>query len=366
MVQPVVVGIDPGTTTAYAVLSVQGDVIANASSRNVDTAWLSNQVIEHGKPVLVGCDTHPSPDAVEQFARRHGAELVQPDEDLSVQDKKELADASYANDHERDALAAARFAYNIHRDLLDRIKRKLHDPEVYEEVLKRETSVDDAVQEEDSADHDEETRETVRHVVERPTEELERRDTTIAALRERLENLEEEKRRVADENQRLKDRIEGMPVDEVVEEKERAIREKARKIQELEEDIHALERENERFKRFLAATDKKRVKKLDNLSRRATKDTSFYDGDIILVDDPNVASDRVLDELRGTVRYILHKQSLTEEHPEFTFIHMDDIQLRETEEFALVDPEQVKDQAEKQQILEKVVLDYKEERSHKP
>lgn len=361
MTKPVIVGIDPGTTTAYAALSVDGDVRAVGSGRNVDMAWLNTQAIQAGKPVLVGCDKKNAPDTVEKFGRGHGARVAVPDDDLSVKEKKRLANHSYDNDHERDALASARFAYNEYSDLLARIRRRLHDPEVYEDVLSGETSVDDAMREEETNnDPDPE----LRYEVKRPTKELEERDATIAQLRERIETLEEQRDKLRDENERLRDRIDGMPVDDVVEEKEHTIQQQGDEIAELTDEIRSLEEELDRLKRFLAATHRTRVKKLHNLSRNTAGDVTFHQGDVVYVEDPNVAAEPVLEELRGTVRYIIHDQPLTTEHQGFFYVNSDAIALMDGDDFALVDMDELEDEAEKQQLLEKVVLEYKEERSH--
>jgi len=63
----VIVGIDPGTTTAAAVVSLDGRVLARFSSRTADTADVTEWLIEQGRPLIVAADVTPKPE--DQFDR---------------------------------------------------------------------------------------------------------------------------------------------------------------------------------------------------------------------------------------------------------------------------------------------------------
>ena len=57
----VIVGIDPGTTTAAAVVGLDGTVHARYSSRTADPAAVTEWIIEQGRPTIVAADREPTP-----------------------------------------------------------------------------------------------------------------------------------------------------------------------------------------------------------------------------------------------------------------------------------------------------------------
>ena len=122
----VVVGVDPGTTTAVALVSLDGEVLDVWSSRTADGAAVTEWIIEGGRPVVVAADVTPMPETVEKLRRSFDAAAWTPETDLPVDDKKHRArDAPSDNDHERDALAAALFAHDAHADQFRRIAEKV-------------------------------------------------------------------------------------------------------------------------------------------------------------------------------------------------------------------------------------------------
>jgi uncharacterized protein len=121
--QPLIVGLDPGTTSAYAVLDIDGDVIKVASERNAKLSDIIKDIISYGKPLLIGTDKEKVPSFVKKFAILTGANIVSPEEDLLLQDKR--INIKTKNEHENDALASAFFAYEQNKKLFDRINNKL-------------------------------------------------------------------------------------------------------------------------------------------------------------------------------------------------------------------------------------------------
>ena len=51
-----IVGIDPGMTTAYAVLDIEGNFIHSHSSKQFDLNMIISETIRMGKAILVGTD----------------------------------------------------------------------------------------------------------------------------------------------------------------------------------------------------------------------------------------------------------------------------------------------------------------------
>lgn len=103
-----IVGIDPGTTTAYAALDLDGNLLALRSSRQLTMADLVEELTRVGRPLVVASDVHEMPFSVEKVRRAFSAVAYTPKTDISVEAKLEAARPfPYANDHERDALTAA-------------------------------------------------------------------------------------------------------------------------------------------------------------------------------------------------------------------------------------------------------------------
>jgi predicted RNase H-like nuclease (RuvC/YqgF family) len=144
---PVVVGVDPGTTTAVAVVGLDGGVLEVMSSRTADTAAVVEWIIERGRPMVVAADVTPMPETVEKLRRSFDAAEWVPDRDLPVDEKlHRTRNEGYDNDHERDAAAAALSAYDAHADQFERVAAKVPGERdlgtVLGRVLSEETSVE--------------------------------------------------------------------------------------------------------------------------------------------------------------------------------------------------------------------------------
>src|SRR3989344_5540755 len=117
-----IVGIDPGITTAYAVLDIEGKLVHLNSSKQLDLKLIISQIIGFGKAVLVGTDKAKAPRLVEEFAAKLGAKIIVPEDDLRVDEKKKMTNGfSFNDEHQGDALASALFAYREAKPLLDKI-----------------------------------------------------------------------------------------------------------------------------------------------------------------------------------------------------------------------------------------------------
>jgi predicted RNase H-like nuclease (RuvC/YqgF family) len=128
---PIIVGIDPGTTTAIAVLDTDGSLLSLMSKKNMSRAEISRHLSGLGRPVMVAADRRPAPAAVEKLAAVFSARLVVPDENLSRREKNHMAREfleerpERPNQHERDALASALHAYNTIRPTMRRVEKRL-------------------------------------------------------------------------------------------------------------------------------------------------------------------------------------------------------------------------------------------------
>ncbi|KTG08183.1 hypothetical protein AUR64_01010 [Haloprofundus marisrubri] len=254
----VIVGIDPGTTTAVAVADLDGNVLDVYSTRTDDTAGVIEWLIERGRPTIVAADVHPMPETVEKFRRSFEAVGWAPPKDLPVDEKlHRTRDIDYDNDHERDALAAALFAYDAHEDQFARITRKVPPnvdrSEVIARVLAEEESVEAVLRELDPRVEDETEAESTHE-----PRELTEDEKRIKRLERQVERLETH----ADE---LKTRLETKDetIDEYEKELSDARRNERREARERRE-VNRLERENERLER----ERDKAEKKADELERK--------------------------------------------------------------------------------------------------
>ncbi|MFB6163669.1 MAG: DUF460 domain-containing protein [Haloarculaceae archaeon] len=240
----VIVGIDPGTTTAVSLVGLDGSVLDVHSTRTADTADVIEWIIERGRPIVVGADVTPMPETVEKFRRSFEAAGWVPSSDLPVDEKKHRTrDAAYDNDHERDALAAALYAFDAHEDQFERVAAKVPPQRDLGEVLARVVAGEESVEavladlDPDEDDGEDETEHTPR--------ELTAEEKQIKRLKARVERLEGHVEDLKDTIASKDDRIE-----EYERELSAARREERREARERRE-VTRLERENERLEREL-------------------------------------------------------------------------------------------------------------------
>ena len=240
----VLVGIDPGTTTAVAIVGLDGEVLDVLSTRTADTAAVVEWIIERGRPILVAADVTPMPETVEKIRRSFDAAPWVPDRDLPVDVKKHRTrETGWDNDHERDAIAAALGAYDSHADQFERIAAKVPPRQdlgaVVERVVADEESVE-AVLTDLAEDENTDTEET-EHVEHEPSPEQRR----ISQLEGQVEQLQAHVERL---EAQLDER--ETEVEEYEKQLSEARREERREARERRE-VNRLERENERLEREL-------------------------------------------------------------------------------------------------------------------
>jgi predicted RNase H-like nuclease (RuvC/YqgF family) len=241
----VLVGIDPGTTTAVALVDLDGRVLDTFSTRTADTAEVIEWIIERGRPVVVAADVAPMPETVEKIRRSFDAAGWTPTADLPVDEKlHRTREHDYANDHERDALAAALFAHDDHKDQFARVASKVPPNLGVEEVIARVVAGEESVEavlrdltadDEGTEDEDSESGS--------PDSSPEPNETT--RLRSRIERLESHVETLNDTIAEKDDRI-----DDLEGELSDARREERREARERRE-ITRLERETDRLERKL-------------------------------------------------------------------------------------------------------------------
>ncbi|WP_200531009.1 DUF460 domain-containing protein [Halorubrum sp. LN27] len=291
----VIVGIDPGTTTAAAVVGLDGTVHALYSSRTADTADVTEWIIEQGRPIIVAADVEPMPETVEKFRRSFDAAGWRPTTDLPVDEKlHRTREASYQNDHERDALAAALYAYDDHEDQFERIAAKtpprLDREAVIAGVVAGDASVESVIADlsddgGDGGDGEDGTDETDPTEPERTEEE-----ETIRRLRERVERLESHAESLEADLAERDERIAELESElEEARREERIEARSRRAVSRLERETDRLERERDEARETVAELEGK-VETLKELWRL---DHSNFDD---VAADQGLASVKVVEQ----------------------------------------------------------------------
>ncbi|MEI7648364.1 MAG: DUF460 domain-containing protein, partial [Methanomicrobiales archaeon] len=133
-----IVGIDPGTTTAFAALDLDGNLLQLQSSRQMNMGDVIESLYKVGKPLIIASDVQDMPFSVEKIRRAFSAVAYTPKQDVSVETKLELSSPfSYGNDHERDALSAALDAYRQYRHKFQNLLKRIPPGHDLDEVRAR-------------------------------------------------------------------------------------------------------------------------------------------------------------------------------------------------------------------------------------
>ena len=122
----IIIGLDPGLTTALAAVDLKGNFISTFSKKEIKAAELAKIITEIGLPLILAVDKANAPDAAKKLAASFSCKLFSPENDLKVADKNELVknvvselekingNSVRLSVHEKDALAAAIVAYKAH------------------------------------------------------------------------------------------------------------------------------------------------------------------------------------------------------------------------------------------------------------
>ncbi|QLG49888.1 DUF460 domain-containing protein [Natrinema halophilum] len=273
----VVVGIDPGTTTAVAIVGLEGEVLDVWSSRTSDTADVIEWIVERGRPIIVAADVTPMPETVEKFRRSFDAAGWTPDRDLPIDEKQHRTrDHPYDNDHQRDAMAAALYAIDAHegqfRRIADKLPPGIDRGEVTARVVAGEESVEAVLRDltDDEAGDEEEA--------------TEHEPRELTAEEKRIKDLERQVERLQSHVERLEGRIEDRDdrIDELETELSTARREERqevrrnREVSRLERKANRLERERDDAREEVETLEKKveRMKALWKLDHSNFSDVS--------------------------------------------------------------------------------------------
>jgi uncharacterized protein len=297
-----IVGIDPGTTTAVAALDLDGNLLHLASSRQMNMSDVIESLYKVGKPLIIASDVEEMPFTVEKIRRAFSAIAFTPRQDTSVETKMELAAPfAYANDHERDALSAALDAYRQHRHRFQNLLKRIppgHDLDEVRARVIRGQSLDQVIGDMNTVAPVPVTQTPPVAVDEKHDERVRVLDGMVKRLRTYVAELQEEVKGKDYEIRRLSARLRKVHTTRDAElAKDTEVVRKDAVIQSLKKHLHKEERHNRNLTKRLA-----RIKKFAELSmegevvpvkvmetltkeglRRLLDDVGVDEGDIIYV-----------------------------------------------------------------------------------
>lgn len=377
-----VIGIDPGTTTAYALLDVNGKVIELYSAKELSVDTVIAKITSVGIPVCVGCDKAKIPAFVERFAVQVSAKLFSPPEDIRIDEKRKLTKSvNFKNNHEMDALASAIFAYNRVESLFRRVDKFLETKKktelaskVKELVVKKGMSISGALDLLTAPDKKD------AKIIKKVVEQKKLAEKEFLELYNELKKSEQDNKLLKQQNKLLSDKLkkaEKKPVkkepkakpDERLKQKNKKIdflnKELAKKSMEIKEKDKELLQLNHLLSEI---KNKLVIKKLRNLgwSEFKSKQDIIHTGDVLLVEDPAEFSQKTLAELKDLVEIIIHKKDIPKKFLDlgFVFVNAQDIgEFQETELFAFVNKGRFEEARKSRDLLKKIIKAYKKERS---
>ena len=352
-----IVGIDPGTTTAYAVLDIEGNLIHLNSSKQLGLKQLISETINFGKVILVGTDKVKVPGLVEAFATKLGARVVSPQEDLKVGEKRiMISNFSFNDEHQGDALASALFAYRETKSLLDKIdffvkenKKQSIQDRIKELVITKKISIKSAVGLIEKTEEEDK-------IIEKVVFEKKLSENDFLKLYDKLKKYRTEIKLIKSYNNKLKKKVIDLEKQNKREEPKidnRGLEDfRIRKIVSLEYGLKSKDRDIEelkslikRYNHILSGINNFYIfKRLNTLGINEfnfkNKIINIQRNDILLVDEPNIVSNNVVDLLKNSVFTIVYKKPISkkvENSLPFVFINAKNLKIDEDKYFGFIE-----------------------------
>ncbi|MFN3527961.1 MAG: DUF460 domain-containing protein [Candidatus Altarchaeaceae archaeon] len=119
-----IVGIDPGTTVGIGILNFKGEVINFFSSKNMSVNNVVEYLNKYGNPAIIASDVDHISNFIYKIASAYNAKIFIPEKNLSVNEKIFLTrNIKYHDNHQRDALSAAIYAYKNYKNIFNKIEK---------------------------------------------------------------------------------------------------------------------------------------------------------------------------------------------------------------------------------------------------
>ncbi len=377
-----IVGIDPGITTAYAIIGIDSNLMHLHSSKQLDLNSIISETIKFGKIVLVGTDKSKTPNLVEAFATKVGAKIVNPPEDLKVDEKRNMTkNFDFDDEHQCDALASALFAFKSYKPLLDKIdffakenkKQEIKD-RIKEIVITKKISIRNAVSLIEKKDEEDK-------IVEKAVIEKKFTENDFLKIYNKLKAYESEIKLLKRYNSNLNKKINDfqkaivkkteIKIVDKPDFKEKRIRFLENIVNSREKDIEFLKSLIKKFNEVVSNINNYYVlKKLDTLGIKEfnfkNKILEIKRNDMLLVGDANIFSNEVIDLLTDKVFVIVCKNPIsrkTENNLPFVFLNAKDLKIIEDKYFGFIEKKHLEAEKNKLDWVKKVINDYKIEKN---
>ena len=131
--KPLIIGVDPGSTSAVSAIDFEGNKVFTTSRKNFPPSEIISEIVDNGRPVVIASDKAKFPSTVDKIARSLGAYRYTIENDMSSDRKQELGEGE--NSHEIDASAAARNAFKGLRDRIDTIEELSNEKELEKDKI---------------------------------------------------------------------------------------------------------------------------------------------------------------------------------------------------------------------------------------
>lgn len=363
MRKPLIAGIDPGTTSAYALIDLDKNIVKINSSKQLDTNSMIREITKEGEIIIVGTDKSKTPKTIEKIAARTGAKIIKPKQDLKTEEKKELIENyEVRNEHEKDALAAAIHAYRQIIRLIKKVERHLekqHKEELKEEIIKLairdERGIADSIR-----------------IIETAPEERKEKRKRLRTGKIKIEEIYEDAANLKEEDnlrrklEKIKQNINAIikaKTRKTIKIKDKKIEYLLKKIKEQEQEIKRLNTEVEKIKGLIKESEKNIItKKIKNLSWENIKEEKL--GRIIYVEDPNIYSEKSIEKIDKEVSIIISKETSKKLQEKFKtiFIGREKLGIEEYDEFIVINKENLEKVKKELDIIKKIIEEYRETR----
>lgn len=281
--KPLIIGFDPGLTTAWAAIDLKGQLVADKEGKSLSLSEVARAAKEAGRPLIVAVDKEKVPEAAAKLAAGFSCQLWTPQQDMGVDEKSsmvkeaikewELEPVPTYSSHEKSAIAAALACYRSLATSFTKIEDSLaslgmqqHAEQVKVLLLtKRAKNIDEAiaalrpkpaaeqrpmpVQQPANINNKAYREEVLERKVRSLENSLDIQKTYIAKLESKLVELEKSKKQMVEE--RLRQTAEARK--EVLKDKDLQLREQI--VSNLRSQLLELQKESQRLKDDLDKRD---------------------------------------------------------------------------------------------------------------
>jgi predicted RNase H-like nuclease (RuvC/YqgF family) len=392
-----IVGVDPGTTTAVAVLDLNGNILGVRSKKGWNPSEVVEYILSLGRPVVIATDKSNPPEFVLKLRASFQAVLHTPKEDMSVERKRSLTSKfTFLNDHERDAIAAAMDAYNSYRNKLRNVEKRIPagmDVDAVKAEIIRGTPLKDIIAGEEAKEKKDVKPSQSAEEIRVLKDDVAKKDKIIRELEEENRLLKKEIKSLKDEIERLRARILSLSREEhervrrenYIKSLQAEIAELRKELKKRDEIIEELERRVEALKRmkYLEFSGWKSIKVLKKFTRdeieRLEKTFGINEGDVLYIEDSSGGGKVTAEYLcEKKIKAIITKNEMSHlaktvfEEKGIPVIDIDEVEIEVGEDLAIINSEmfermyrQKLEEMKKKKIekLEMMFLEYRNRRS---